>query len=154
MERYARQLNLPDMNLLKQERLKDESDKPRLEKIGLLKNKSCETCKNSDHKPMSNPEGHQTMINILSIEEIAEKDAIIVDVREPNEIASDPLVHELITRPPLQIPLTQIPMKINQLPTHKPLAFICAGNVRSQNAAEYVAARGYKDVFVLDKFSL
>lgn len=131
-----------------------ELDHARLEKMGLPKNKSCAACKNHDHVKMSNSEGHQTMIDILSIEDVAKKDAIIVDVREPNEIVSDPLEHELITRPPLQIPLTQIPMKIGQLPTHKPLAFICAGNVRSQNAAEYVAARGYEDVCVLDKFSL
>lgn len=131
-----------------------ELDNLRLEKVRLSKNKSCETCKNSNHSTMSNLESHQTMIDILPIEEIAKKDAIIVDVREPNEVESDPLEHELITRPPLQIPLTQIPMKISQLPTHKPLAFICAGNIRSHNAAEYVAARGYENVFVLDKFSL
>ena len=103
---------------------------------------------------MSNLESRSVMIDILSIEDVAKKDAIIVDVREPHEISSDPLNHDLIKRPPLQIPLTQIPMKMSQLPTHKPLAFICAGNIRSQNAAEYVAARGYEDVCVLDKFSL
>tara|TARA_B100001989_G_C24544271_1_gene469677 strand:- start:850 stop:1908 length:1059 start_codon:yes stop_codon:yes gene_type:complete len=129
-------------------------DKLRLENIHLPKNKSCATCKNQDHEEMSNLESRSVMIDILSIEDVAKKDAIIVDVREPHEISSDPLNHDLIKRPPLQIPLTQIPMKMSQLPTHKPLAFICAGNIRSQNAAEYVAARGYEDVCVLDKFSL
>lgn len=73
----------------------------------------------------------------------------IVDVREAEELELDPIPH-----PSIHIPLMQIPERLDELPQHKPLAFVCAGNIRSRHAAEYLAGLGYERVMILDKFSL
>ena len=50
--------------------------------------------------------------------------------------------------------LSTVPSRYQELPEDKLLAFVCAGNVRSVQAAEYLAAMNYGQVCVLDKFSL
>ena len=50
--------------------------------------------------------------------------------------------------------VSTVPERYKDLPNDKLLAFVCAGNVRSVQAAEYLAAMNYGQVCVLDKFSL
>ena len=87
------------------------------------------------------------MAELISMNELAKKDHIIVDVRTAEEIAADPINNAL------HMELTTIPKHHEELPKNKLLAFVCAGNIRSVQAAEYLGAMGYKTC-VLDKFSL
>ena len=88
------------------------------------------------------------MIEMLSMEALKPKDHIIVDVRTRGEIEADPI------NGALHIEVSEIPARHEELPKDKLLAFVCAGNVRSVQAAEYLSALGYDNVVVLDKFSL
>ncbi len=88
------------------------------------------------------------MVDLISKDSVPENTCII-DVRQPEELEADPLPFEA-----LHIPLPEFVAREDELPTDQPLAFICAGNIRSRQAAEYLAAKGRDNVYVLDKFSL
>lgn len=94
------------------------------------------------------------MIELISIDNLNDSPTTIIDVRQPDELINDPVTHPSITTTPLNIPLPELISRLNELPTDKRLAFLCAGNVRSQQAAEYLIAKGYEKICVLDKFSL
>lgn len=118
----------------------------RLSKIKVPKDKNCSICrsqKGQDKKTM-----HAQPLPPLVAYNDLPHDVLIVDVREAEELELDPIPGAL------HIPLMDIPARLNDLPKEKPIAFICAGNIRSRHAADYVFAQGFKDVFVLDKFSL
>ncbi len=63
--------------------------------------------------------------------------AVLVDVREPEEHAQARVPGSLF------IPLRQIPERAAELPKDKPLILMCAGGVRSQQAATYLANEGF-----------
>ncbi len=88
------------------------------------------------------------MVDLISKDELAEN-TCVVDVRQTEELDADPLPLKA-----LHIPLPEFIARQDELPTNQPLAFVCAGNVRARQAAEYLAAKGRDDVYVLDKFSL
>lgn len=87
-------------------------------------------------------------VEIIPWAVLKEKDHLIVDVREEDEIKSDPVPNAR------HIPSGEIAERHGELPGDKLLAFLCAGNVRSVKAAEYLQHIGYDNVCVLDKFSL
>jgi molybdopterin/thiamine biosynthesis adenylyltransferase/rhodanese-related sulfurtransferase len=119
------------------------------------KNSDCRVCrdyivsqdtdKNTRHNTKKD---RPTMIELLSLQDLQNQDHIIVDVRTPPELSDDPIAGAL------HIELKDIPARYHELPQDKLLAFVCAGNVRSRQAAEYLAALGFDNVAVLDKFSL
>ncbi len=88
------------------------------------------------------------MTELISMDELTKTDHIIVDVRTEEEIMADPI------QGALHIELSTIPKHHKDLPKDKLLAFVCAGNVRSVQAAEYLKGLGYKNICVLDKFSV
>lgn len=114
------------------------------------KDKNCKLCSKIKHAPFIHAiqEKAKAMIELVSIHDLEGKDYMIVDVRTLGEIQSDP-VHGAT-----HIELTEIPARHEELPKDILLAFVCAGNIRSRQAAEYLSALGYKNVAVLDKFSL
>lgn len=131
--------------------------------LSIPKNPDCPVCAKASEKaqkiktttePTPAPKGKNTVIEILPIEDVIARGALIIDVRNADELEADPLQNLLITEKPLHIPLSQIPVRIDDLPRDRPLAFVCAGNVRSAQAANYLAARGFRNVLILDKFSL
>lgn len=91
---------------------------------------------------------------MISIETLNDTETIIIDVRQPEEIKADPLQNQLIKSPPLNIPLPELVDRLGELPKDKRLAFICAGNIRSVQAVQYLSANGYDNICVLDKFSV
>jgi rhodanese-related sulfurtransferase len=119
----------------------------RTTKLKLEKNHDCPVCKHGQAaaKPQTK---ETTMIEMFSMDELAKRDHIIVDVRTTPELAADPIPNAL------HMELTTIPSRHAELPKDKLLAFVCAGNIRSVQAANYLAAHGYDNVCVLDKFSL
>ncbi len=118
----------------------------RMNNFNVPKNPACPHCvhdgKNWDTKKEPHP-----VIDMLSLEELKTRDHIIVDVRTDAELAADPIAGAL------HIEVSEIPARHEELPKNKLLAFVCAGNVRSVKAAQYLAALGYENVVVLDKFS-
>lgn len=118
----------------------------RVSKLSAQKDPTCTYCKDSANTEKKQQE--QIMVDLISKNELKENTQII-DVRQPEELEVDPL-----PLPALNIPLLEFVARIDELPKGKPLAFVCAGNVRSRQAAEYLAAQGQSDVYVLDKFSL
>lgn len=88
------------------------------------------------------------MPELISMQDLKEKDHLIVDVRSAEEIAVDPIANAL------HMELQTVPARLDELPKDKLLAFVCAGNIRSAQAAQYLEALGYDNVIVLDKFSI
>lgn len=121
----------------------------RLQVLEATKDPECPHCAHTD-KNWSHPKEKETkaMIEMLSMEALTPKDHIIVDVRTRGEIEADPIEGAL------HIEISDIPARHEELPKDKLLAFVCAGNIRSAQAAEYLSALGYDNVVVLDKFSL
>ena len=92
------------------------------------------------------------MPDLISMQDLSEQDYIIVDVRTDAELLTDPI--EATPEKYLHMELQTIPAKHEDLPKDKLLAFVCAGNIRSAQAAQYLSGIGYDNVCVLDKFSL
>lgn len=120
----------------------------RTQKLKLDKNSDCPHCQNAKGDIASYKQEAQ-MAELLSLAELKIHDHVIVDVRAEWEIERDPIPAETI-----KIELTTLPHRIEELPKDKLLAFVCAGNVRSAQAAHYLEGLGYKNVCVLDKFSI
>ena len=118
----------------------------RLQNLTVKKDPSCKHCQNATEE-WTSVKQETKMAELISINELAKKDHIIIDVRTTEEITADPIPNTL------HMELTTIPQHYRELPQDKLLAFVCAGNIRSAQAAEYLGAMGYKTC-VLDKFSL
>lgn len=88
------------------------------------------------------------MAELISMNDLKEKNYIIVDVRTSEEISSDPIEGAI------HMELQTVPSRIEELSKDKLLAFVCAGNIRSAQAANYLEGLGYDNVCILDKFSI
>lgn len=114
----------------------------RLSTLHIPKDSACRTCGTAKVHATSH-----TYAPLLSYDELP-FNTLIVDVREIEELEVDPIPGAL------HIPLMQIPERLDDLPRNCTLAFVCAGNIRSRHAADYLTARGFSNIVVLDKFSL
>lgn len=122
----------------------------RVQNLHVGKNNECRACNNNGSKWSEyRTTKENKMAELISYDELKTKDYVIVDVRTEGEIANDPIPEDVI-----HIEVSQIPSRHEELPKDKMLAFVCAGNVRSVQAAEYLSALGYDNVIVLDKFSV
>lgn len=121
----------------------------RMQTLHLKKDKTCPHCKDAeiDWAPQKET---QDMVEMISMTELSEKEHIIVDVRRDDEIAVDPIMSDNL----IHMEVSTVPKRHEELPKDKLLAFVCAGNVRSVQAAEYLQGLGYDNVIVLDKFSV
>ena len=121
----------------------------RMQKLQLNKDSACHACADQNHK-WEKPMFSEPDIKLISMADLQSKDHLIVDVRNDNEIAADPIAGNI-----LHIPLPQLAGRIDELEAQdKLLAFVCAGNIRSVKALEYCTARGMDNLIVLDKFSI
>lgn len=120
----------------------------RLSCFHVTKDRACKICGEKREAKASAPSRPQCRYAPLVALSELPSGALIVDVREAEELESDPIPGAL------HIPLMTIPERMDDLPQDRPLAFVCAGNVRSRHAADYLTARGLTNIFVLDKFSL
>lgn len=116
------------------------------------KDKNCSHCKTTTTKKQDKKEPNT--MDMITINELNDTDTTIIDVRQPEELVADPLNHDEIKTAPINIPLPELIARLDELPKDKRLAFLCAGNIRSVQAAEYLTAKGHQNIVVLDKFSL
>ncbi len=113
----------------------------RTQALQLEKNPECAACGKAQYGARRE-KIEAPVIPLLHPDEL--KDHVVVDVRTFEETFEKPIENAL------HIPLQDIPGRYAELPTDRPIAFICRSNRRSRVAAEYLYARGYKNVCVLD----
>jgi rhodanese-related sulfurtransferase len=77
-------------------------------------------------------------------EAAAEADALLVDVREPNEVAQVRIPGATV------IPLSALTTRFGELPNDRPLLVFCAAGQRSLVAADFLGRNGYGDVASVD----
>jgi rhodanese-related sulfurtransferase len=85
----------------------------------------------------------------ISVEDLARwrregKDFVLLDVREPYEIAAAALSDSVV------IPMREIPARLNELPQNTPIAVLCHHGGRSERVAQFLAAHGFRDVSNVD----
>lgn len=117
----------------------------RINKMALEKFSGCPVCKNatvrkSSKKDLSMP------IPLIAYHDL-DRDTVLIDVRQPEETAQDPITGAI------NIPVMELYLRVDEIPREKKLATVCAANIRSRQAAEYLSAMGYEDVSILDRFS-
>jgi len=84
----------------------------------------------------------------LSARELAERllrgdDVVLVDVREPHELAISRLPHAL------HVPLREVPVRAAELPRERTLVLMCHKGSRSAKALEILRGRGFTRLFNL-----
>ena len=74
----------------------------------------------------------------------AGEDLVLLDVREPNELATASIPWATA------IPMGEIPMRIGELPRDKPIVVMCHHGGRSDYVAQFLNANGYGNAVNLD----
>lgn len=85
----------------------------------------------------------------MSPEELKEKidqneDLILLDVREPHEVAICQISNSL------HIPMMEIPNHLDELPHDKPIVIYCHLGIRSVTTIRYLMERNYNNIYNLD----
>ncbi|MBI4061348.1 MAG: rhodanese-like domain-containing protein [Elusimicrobia bacterium] len=75
---------------------------------------------------------------------LAGQEALLIDVREPGEFASERLPGSL------NVPLSRLDAEASRLPKDKPLVVVCRSGRRALDAARRLSALGFADVRILD----
>ncbi len=119
----------------------------RMQSVSLNKDENCAHCREGQAQ-WTPYKAENKMSELISMSELAKKKHLIVDVRTAGEIAADPIEGAL------HMEVSTVPSRYDELPRDTLLAFVCAGNVRSVQAVEYLSALGFDNVCVLDKFSI
>ena len=70
-----------------------------------------------------------------------DKRIVLLDVRTPEEYRQAHL------RGALLIPLGELQKRVQEIPRDRPLLVYCAVGARSVSAADFLAARGYREIF-------
>jgi len=71
---------------------------------------------------------------------IEEQNAVVLDVRNPNEFASGAIPGAV------NMPLNLLPMRHAELDKSKPVIVYCVSGARSAQAHQFLASLGYKSV--------
>jgi rhodanese-related sulfurtransferase len=70
-------------------------------------------------------------------------DLVLLDVREPDEIATASIPWATV------IEMREIPLRINEIPRDKPLVVMCHHGGRSERVAQFLEANGYDNAINL-----
>lgn len=84
----------------------------------------------------------------MSVDELqrrhgAGEDLVLLDVREPDEIATASIPWATA------IPMRDVPARMGELPRDKPLVVMCHHGGRSEHVANFLAANGYANAINL-----
>lgn len=85
--------------------------------------------------------GDFKQINVDKVRELVEKKAYIIDVREKGEFANGHIINAI------NIPLSELRGRINEIPKDKPVYLHCRTGQRSYNAALALQNYGYNNVY-------
>jgi rhodanese-related sulfurtransferase len=80
----------------------------------------------------------------ISVDELkrrhdAGEDLILLDVREPDELATASIAWATA------IPMAQIPTRLGELPSEKPIVVMCHHGGRSERVTRFLNANGYEN---------
>jgi rhodanese-related sulfurtransferase len=83
-------------------------------------------------------------VNEISVSDLKRKhdageDFLLLDVREPDEIATASIAWATT------IPMRDVPGRLAELPTDKPIAVMCHGGGRSGRITQFLNENGYPD---------
>lgn len=104
---------------------------------------SCNTAYTERHEIMNDT----PTIPLIAPRDLKDDNTLVIDVRTLGEIESDPIEGAL------HMEVTTVPQHYSELPHDKRLAFACASNIRSAQAAAFVQGMGYKNVCIYDKLA-
>jgi rhodanese-related sulfurtransferase len=79
----------------------------------------------------------------LSRFENGERDYLLLDVREVEEFAAGRMPGAV------NIPMNDVPARIAEVPTDRPIVLVCARGSRSALVAEFLSRSGYTDLYNL-----
>jgi len=77
------------------------------------------------------------------------KEAVFLDVRAQEELQTVQF-HLKLHIPVLEIPLHEIPQRINEIPKDKLIGIFCSSGVRCVIAFAYLKSKGFKQVKILE----
>lgn len=80
-------------------------------------------------------------VPVTMVRELVEKNACIIDVREPHEFEAGHIVNAI------NIPLSQFRDRMNEIPKDKPVYLHCRSSQRSYNAICALQGKGYKNAY-------
>ena len=80
-------------------------------------------------------------VPVTMVRELVEKNACIIDVREPREFEMGHIINAV------NIPLSQLRERMHEIPKDKPVYVHCRSSQRSYNAICAMQGRGYKNVY-------
>ena len=86
-------------------------------------------------------EGAFKQVHVSQVRELVESGALIIDVREPKEFERSHI------RTAVNIPLSQLRDRLDEIPTDRPVYLHCRSSQRSYNACLCLQAHGFKDVY-------
>lgn len=120
----------------------------RMAVLALPKDPSCPHCATAtQERKREDVDMDEHPIEIIHPNALSGDDTLIIDVRTEEEIAADPIAGAL------HMELSTIPTRYTELPHGKRLAFACAANIRSAQAAAFVQAMGYENICIYDKLA-
>ncbi len=117
----------------------------RLRILKLGKDPACKQCGHMNKE--REPKMEEAPIALVPPAELSDDNTLIIDVRTLGEIEADPIPGAL------HMEVSTVPERYKELPRDKRLAFACASNMRSAQAAAFVQAMGYEDVCIYDKLA-
>jgi sulfur-carrier protein adenylyltransferase/sulfurtransferase len=79
-------------------------------------------------------------VSDLARRHAADEDFLLLDVREPDEIATASLPWATV------IAMGEIPERLAELPTDKPIYVLCRSGARSGRVTQFLEQNGYADV--------
>ena len=78
---------------------------------------------------------------VAELDQLLARDAVtLIDIRNPGELDNGTIPDAI------PIPLAQLRVRVNELPTDKPIVVHCAGGWRSSVAASLLRAQGFRQV--------
>lgn len=85
----------------------------------------------------------------ISVEELArwqreQSDFVLLDVREPHEIAAASIPGAL------HLPMREVPARLHELDPARRTVVICHHGGRSESIARYLAGRGFVEVYTVE----
>lgn len=89
------------------------------------------------------------MLQQLSVQDLRKRldagsgDVVVLDVRESGEISTAALPGTL------NIPMREIPARLEELPKDKEIVVMCHHGMRSQQVAGFLAQRGFENIYNL-----
>jgi rhodanese-related sulfurtransferase len=77
--------------------------------------------------------------NALSTKLAAERKPLLLDVRQPQEVAAEGIIEGS-----LHIPMNELPARVAELPHDREIVAVCKRGQRSYNVAAWLKQQGYE----------